>query len=437
MPENSALNFDPSIEMEDEKKKRKNKKKKNKQQAKAATEDTASNAGDTSSSEQSHVLESKDHLSPSVDSNGGVTDNGSIKIVEDKVDRNAQIMSSFVSYDIEKQNWLQEEARLREMTKKLLYEKDLHMQRQSDLEMKIKQLQSENNSWHQKEVNLEQRISLLLQEKASLSSEESVLQERVRHMEKEKALLVEKENSGKEMITVLSNENTRLRKQVVELEGAKNNLSQQNRQLIDNISILQSRIQDLERNFASAQSSGDVQKEVSDKEVLNAQIEASCALVEKLVAENAELVEKVNELYMELGRRNVMASVVIPDYAVVRDPVSGSGEDIPSSAKSFERFEKVPFRDDQLLVSDDMDSDYAHIAWHPSGTAVSGEIVQIPLDENEAHDMEAQRLLRQENESVPLIDAPLIGAPFRLISAVARYVSGADLVNRDSSDSQQ
>ncbi|KAJ8434236.1 hypothetical protein Cgig2_031904 [Carnegiea gigantea] len=420
--------------MEDEKKKRKNKKKKkNKQQAKAATEDTASNAGDTSSSEQSHVLESKDHLSRSVDSNGGVTDNGSIKIVEDKVDRNAQIMSSFVSSDIEKQNWLQEEARLSEMIKKLLYEKDLHMQRQSDLEVKIKQLQSENNSRHQKEVNLEQRISQLLQEKASLSSEE----ERVRHMEKEKALLLEKENSGKEMITVLSNENTRLRKQVVELEGAKNNLSQQNRQLIDNISILQSRIQDFERNLASAQSSGNVQKEVSDKEVLNAQIEASCALVEKLVAENAELVEKVNELYMELGRRNVMASVVIPDYAIVRDPVSGSGEDISSSAKSFERFEKVPFRDDQLLVSDDMDSDYAHIAWHPSGTAVSGEIVQIPLDENEAHDMEAQRLLSQENESVPLIDAPLIGAPFRLISAVARYVSGADLVNRDSSDSQQ
>ena len=98
MAENSALNFDPSIEMEDEKKKRKNKKKKkNKQQAKAATEDTASNAGDTSSSEQSHVLESKDHLSRSVDSNVGVTDNGSIKIVEDKVDRDAQIMSS-VSY---------------------------------------------------------------------------------------------------------------------------------------------------------------------------------------------------------------------------------------------------------------------------------------------------------------------------------------------------
>jgi len=139
---------------------------------------------------------------------------------------------------------------------------------------------------------------------------------------------------------------------------------------------------------------------------------------------------------MELGRRSVLASVVIPDYAVVRDPVSGSGEDISSSAKSFERFEKVPIGDEQL-VSDDLDSDYAHIAWHPSGTTVSGEIVQIPLDENEAHDMEAQRLPSQEDKSVPLIDAPLIGAPFRLISAVARYVSGADLVNKSSSESQQ
>jgi len=31
----------------------------------------------------------------------------------------------------------------------------------------------------------------------------------------------------------------------------------------------------------------------SDKEDLNAQIEAACALVEKLMTENAELVEKV------------------------------------------------------------------------------------------------------------------------------------------------
>ena len=47
---------------------------------------------------------------------------------------------------------------------------------------------------------------------------------------------------------------------MVELEGAKNNLSQQNRQLIENISTLQYRIQDLERNLASAHSSVDVQK---------------------------------------------------------------------------------------------------------------------------------------------------------------------------------
>ena len=37
-----------------------------------------------------------------------------------------------------------------------------------------------------------------------------------------------------------------------------------------------------------------LEQEVSEKEVLNAQMEASCALVEKLVAENADLVEKVN-----------------------------------------------------------------------------------------------------------------------------------------------
>ncbi|KAJ8450675.1 hypothetical protein Cgig2_021147 [Carnegiea gigantea] len=93
--------------------------------------------------------------------------------------RDVFYLLKFVSFDIEKQNWLQEE---------------------SDLKVKIKQLKSENNCWHQYEanntqikfrlqVNLEQRISQLLHEKASLSSEE----ERVRHMEKEKALLVKEE----------------------------------------------------------------------------------------------------------------------------------------------------------------------------------------------------------------------------------------------------
>jgi hypothetical protein len=41
----------------------------------------------------------------------------------------------------------------------------------------------------------------------------------------------------------------------------------------------------------------------------------------------------------------------------------------------------------------------------------------------------------ERTEAVPLSDAPLIGAPFRLFSFVAKYVSGSDLVNQTSSKS--
>lgn len=66
----------------------------------------------------------------------------------------------------------------------------------------------------------------------------------------------------------------------------------------------------------------------------------------------------------------------------------------------------------------------------------AGEIVQIPLDDNEIQDIELQDAKNVENDAdaVPITDAPLIGAPFRLISFVANFVSGADLVNQSSSN---
>lgn len=71
------------------------------------------------------------------------------------------------------------------------------------------------------------------------------------------------------------------------------------------------------------------------------------------------------------------------------------------------------------------------------GLKQSPEIVQIPLDDDReqvqpasaARDVNAADLAAA---AVPLSDAPLIGAPFRLISFFAKYVSGADLVKENS-----
>lgn len=64
----------------------------------------------------------------------------------------------------------------------------------------------------------------------------------------------------------------------------------------------------------------------------------------------------------------------------------------------------------------------------------TGEIVQIPLDDNEVQDPDIHDDDNNLENDVPITDAPLIGAPFRLISFVAKYVSGADLVEQTSSN---
>uniref|UniRef100_A0A803L3J8 Uncharacterized protein n=2 Tax=Chenopodium quinoa TaxID=63459 RepID=A0A803L3J8_CHEQI len=394
------------------------------QQAKttAAADDSASsNAGETSS-----VCGEQDNLSNVV--------------IDD--DKQPQYSNGCVTVNSEKQNSLQGEARLRDMVKQLLYEKDSYIQRQADLEMKIKQLQTENDSWHEKEVSLEQRISQLLQENAALSFEQRNLLEKYQHVEKEKHSLVDTENLDKEMITTLNSENAKLKMQVLELEGARNSLSQEKQQLLDNISNLQTRVHDVEMSLATPVPPTDAQKDASEKENLNTEMEEMYALIGKLMAENADLVEKVNQMSMELGQLAVVpdiTSVDIPDYSSA-NPVSRSTEDIQEdnslSTKNLESFGTAPIRDEQRVM-DEINSEHANIVRHSSETSLAGEIVQISLDENESQDIEAQASVGVGDESVPLADAPLIGAPFRLISFFANYVSGADLVNKGPANSPQ
>lgn len=203
-------------------------------------------------------------------------------------------------------------------------------------------------------------------------------------------------------------------------------------------------------------------------------------LVEKLMAENADLVEKVifiavygfcndlpkrfrsvgldfvdgvflshfypqvNKLCVELDRQNAeikLSGVTDPDG--LSDFAKPAGISI-AEPESSEITSLSALETDSLeknLVNDN--SDYVHVK-HPIGVISdsslapddTGEIVQIPLDDNEVRDTVLGDLKNVENDadSVPITDAPLIGAPFRLISFFAKYVSGADLVNESSSN---
>ncbi|XP_050144300.1 uncharacterized protein LOC126619906 isoform X2 [Malus sylvestris] len=320
----------------------------------------------------------------------------------------------------EKDSCIQKEPTLEDTIKQLRDEKDSHIQKEAGLQMENDQLQSEKVLWLQKEVGLEERIGRLVDENGTLHLERASLHEKIKHLDGDRE--------------------TWILKEVSELEQSRNNLVQENQQLMENISSLQLQIKNLE-SVSSTPSSDDLAKHASEREELNSQVEAACSLVEKLVAENAELVEKVNELYGELDRRSPTVeltstastaesntAVVPPETVSVIDP--RSNEDMSTSDQKLDSPKDVPIKQ-EMHSNGNVDSEHAALVPELPVSDEISEIVQIPLEENEVGNLEVS-LEDDKNAAVPLIEAPLIGAPFRLMSYVARYVSGADLVNKGS-----
>ncbi|XP_075638183.1 uncharacterized protein LOC142610284 isoform X2 [Castanea sativa] len=424
------------------------------------------------------------------------------------VDLNGHLLNgTSISVEAEKQQSLQREATLEEIIKQLQSENDLHIKKEvsleetvkelqnenkslikkeASLEETIKQLQYDNNSYIQKEAGqgmiivqlqneknyllskeagleekinqlldekaklsskgagLEEKINQLLDERASLSSKGASLEEKVKHLEGEKEIWISNENSTKEMIANLNGDVAKLQAQVMEVEEFRNNLLQENQRLMEIISGLQSQIQNLESSMSSTSTSDELKKITSENEDLNSQMEAACALVDKLITENAELVEKVNELYVELDRQSPTAGlpsatvsdqmVEIAETARFDDFSLESNENLSVTGKKLESGEIVPIQVETISGdTDNVDVEQASVIPSSFASEEPGEIVQISLDENEIRDLGIQAANNDENTVVEFSDAPLIGAPFRLISFVAKYVSGADLIDKNSS----
>ncbi|XP_021832017.1 myosin-1 isoform X1 [Prunus avium] len=342
----------------------------------------------------------------------------------------------------ENDSHIQKEATLEDSIKQLRHENDSHIQKEADQQKEIVKLQSEKDSWLRKEVGLEEKIGRLVDEKATLDSKESSLQEKIKHLERDRDTWILKEDSFKEMVAILNDDVAKLRAQVLELEQSRDNVVQENQQLMENSSSLQLQIKNLE-SVSSTPSSDELAKHALEREDLNSQVEATCALVEKLMAENVELVEKVNELHVELDRRSATVeltstktsniTIAPPETASVIDPMSRSNEDMSTSDQKLDSPEVAPIKQ-EMHSNGSVDSQHvAFVPELPISDEIS-EIVQIPLDENEVRNLELS-VETDKNAAVPLIDAPLIGAPFRLMSFVARYVSGADLVNQAPTNS--
>uniref|UniRef100_A0A3N7F991 Uncharacterized protein n=1 Tax=Populus trichocarpa TaxID=3694 RepID=A0A3N7F991_POPTR len=317
----------------------------------------------------------------------------------------------------------QKEATFEDTIKQLKTENDSHLQKEADLEKRIVQLQSEKDFWLQKEAGFGEKLNHLQDEKAALVLKAASIGEKIRLLESDKDSWTISENTTKETIARMNIDVTRLRMQVVELEDSRNSLVKENQQLKESISDLKLQLQNIDTSVSFANTS-ELGKLGAEKEELNSQIEAACALVDKLITENADLVEKVNELYIKLDHQGTAASfssatgrgVIVRNSELANGthPMADSNANLTALGHKLESLEVEPA-----------------VVVQYSSEAGSGEIVQIPLDDNEVPDLEMQAAETDyKSGAVPLTDAPLIGAPFRLISFVAKYVSGGDLVNR-------
>nr|XP_034912290.1 uncharacterized protein PFB0145c-like isoform X3 [Populus alba] len=322
-------------------------------------------------------------------------------------------------------SFVKKEATFEDTIKQLKTENDSHMQKEAGLEMKIMQLQREKDFWLQKEAGLEEKLNHLLDEKAALGLKVASLEEKIGQLDSEKDSWAVSENTTKEIVGRMNIDITSLRMQVVELEYSRNSLVKENQQLKESVSDLKLQLQNVEtQQSISSANTSELGKNDAEKEDLNSQIEAACALVDKLITENAELVEKVNELYIKLDQQKTAATASLSSSAgsdvILRSSELANGTP-PMSESSESALD---------LKSESLDADPPAAALPQSSEPDAEEIVQIPLDDNEVPDVEMQA---EDKSGVPLTDAPLIGAPFRLISFVAKYVSGADLVNKDDS----
>lgn len=254
-----------------------------------------------------------------------------------------------------------------------------------------------------------------------------------------------------------------------EFEDLRTNIVQENHLLKANMQALQIQVKNLEKSAEPPCSPTGCKVNTPENGDLNSEVVATQALVDKLIDENAELVEKVKNLYVELERRGPPMEV---SSFLGSDIITTSSEEARIANESGLGSQKMPgavhehevdhatepksepseavLQSGERLqpLKDTIDkaaSDYEHLSKIDSRIDVnsseieSDEIVQIPLDENEVQsaDLEPANVDQEEEEEVPLSNAPLIGAPFRLISFFARYVSGADLVNKNATTSNQ
>ncbi|XP_031247468.1 protein hook homolog isoform X3 [Pistacia vera] len=426
--------------MEDEKKKKRNKKKKNKQTKQA--EDIARGA------DENHVSNEDNNHSEVLEM--AELQNGGVDLSRHHHHSNGT--EGAILAEAEKQQLLQRKVMLEEIVKQLQNEKDSYLQKEATLQETVKQLRKESDSYMEKVTTLEEKIKQLQRENDLHIHKEDALEQTIKQLRNEKNLHMQKEGSLEMSIVNLQSEKSIWLQKEADFEGKIRQLADENAALNFKGASLEEKIELLQRDKDSWIQMKNISKDTitslndditqlkmqTSEEDFNTQIEAACRLVDKLISENVELVEKVNDLSVKLDRQTQQAGLSSgigsdPSAKTIinAEPISESSVNMPMLSHNLESPEIVEVKDGRNTVNNVHAEPLAFVP-NPSEADDSGEIVQIPLDDNEVQDLESQAGEMDEKTAVPLSDAPLVGAPFRLISFVAKYVSGADLVENSS-----
>ncbi|PAN49815.1 hypothetical protein PAHAL_9G477300 [Panicum hallii] len=272
--------------------------------------------------------------------------------------------------------------------KQLEDEKSLWLQKGNTMESELEKLHSKVGFHAQNEVLLEEKLNSLQIGYDELIKKEEVLGNKVRCIDDINGTLTRHEALLKERLSELEETNKNLVAQVKVLEEASSNTSAENHTLVKKMDELDSRLQALEARAALSEAS-----------------------------------EKGNELIAE---RDLSSSVEL-----ITDNSYRQINNTPSNAYASNHPQETSIQLPEIGTSNSIAQAHVDVNEHRFDGPTSEEIVPVPLDDIQIHeDDPRQPGAEDEIDEVPFSDAPITGAPFRLISFVARYVSGADLVNK-------
>lgn len=211
----------------------------------------------------------------------------------------------------------------------------------------------------------------------------------------------------------------------MELKDSRDSLAQENKQLTDSLSTMESRIHHLEM-LASFYASSKIHGE--EKSHLKPAEASTMAHIP-----NEDPSEKASEIHIEPLKLVGTAENPASDMTIKN---SSTAKPSITTDHASELHKTILESDEEIETNESFSVDGMEDLASMDVSRISEDVVSGPLDDIIQEVKPTGERIEAE-PVVPLSDAPLIGAPFRLISFVARFVSGADLVDQDKQKSDR